>query len=140
MVSIPYIKGLSEKFKRIMNRFHIKTLLKTTKYQMGPLKKNTSKKELRDKPQCVCRIPCECGREYVGETSRLLSVCIKEHKYNIRQGYFDRSKLVAHVFEEGHQRIAIRQIFYSLNPIIFVEYTEKWLICYVWSILLANPL
>jgi hypothetical protein len=107
---------------------------------MGSLKKKKPKKELRDKPQCICRIPCECGREYVGETSGRLGVCIREHKYNIRQGYLDRSKLVAQVFVEGHQRIATRQIFYSLNPTVFIENTEKWLICYVWLTPLANPL
>jgi len=26
-----------------------------------------------------------------------------KHKYNIRQGYFDRSKLPAQEFEEGYQ-------------------------------------
>jgi len=51
----------------------------------------------------VSRIPCKCGREYIVETSRPLGVRIMEHKYNIRQGYFDRSKLPAHVFEEGYQ-------------------------------------
>jgi len=57
------------------------------------------KGELRDKPLSVSRIPCTCG----GETSRPLGVRIMEHKYNYRQGYFDRSKLPAHVSEEGYQ-------------------------------------
>jgi hypothetical protein len=43
MVSVPYIKGLSEKFKRIMNRFNIKKVLKTKKYQMCSLKKKETK-------------------------------------------------------------------------------------------------
>jgi len=61
------------------------------------------KRELRDKPLSVSRIPCKCGRVYIGETSRPLGVRIIEHEYNIRQGYFDRSKLSANVFEEGYQ-------------------------------------
>jgi hypothetical protein len=59
--------------------------------------------ELRDKPQCIFRIPCKCGREYIGETSRTLGVRIKEHISNIRQWYFDRSKLAACDFQEGGQ-------------------------------------
>jgi tripartite-type tricarboxylate transporter receptor subunit TctC len=47
MVSIPYIKGLSEKFKRIMNSFNIKTVLKTTKYQTGTLKKKETKEQIK---------------------------------------------------------------------------------------------
>jgi hypothetical protein len=59
--------------------------------------------ELRDKPQCIYRTPCKCGREYTGERSRTLGVRIKEHICNVRQWYFDRSKLLAHDFEEGDQ-------------------------------------
>jgi hypothetical protein len=59
--------------------------------------------ELREKPRCIYRIPCKCGREYIGETSRTLGVRIKEHICNVRQWYFDRSKLAAHDFEEGGQ-------------------------------------
>jgi hypothetical protein len=39
-----------------------------------------------------------CGREYTGETGRTLGVRIREHKYNLRQGHFDKSK-----FEEGQK-------------------------------------
>jgi hypothetical protein len=39
----------------------------------------------------------------IGKTSRPLEVCIKEHKYNLTQGLFEKSKLVQHVYEEGHK-------------------------------------
>jgi hypothetical protein len=42
MVSVPYIKGLSEKFKRIGNRFSINTVYKT-KNTIGSLMKNQTK-------------------------------------------------------------------------------------------------
>jgi hypothetical protein len=61
------------------------------------------KEELIDTPLSVSRIPCTCGREYIGETRRLLGVRIMEHKYNIRLGYFDGSKFSARGFEEGYQ-------------------------------------
>jgi hypothetical protein len=56
------------------------------------------KGELRDKPLSVSGISCKSG-----ETSRPLGVRIMEHKYNIRQGYFDRLKLLAQELEEGYQ-------------------------------------
>jgi hypothetical protein len=40
------------------------------------------------------------GREYIGETGRILGVRITEHTYNLRQGHFDKSKLASHVFVE----------------------------------------
>jgi hypothetical protein len=30
-------------------------------------------------------IPCEYGRDYIGETGRLLGVSLKEHKYNLEK-------------------------------------------------------
>jgi predicted GIY-YIG superfamily endonuclease len=52
---------------------------------------------------CVYSIPCDCGRCYIGETSRPLEVRIKEHKYNLTQGLLEKSKLAQHAYEEGHR-------------------------------------
>jgi predicted GIY-YIG superfamily endonuclease len=47
----------------------------------------------------VYNIPCNCGRYYIGETSRPIEGRIKEHKYNLTQGLLDKSKLAQHVYE-----------------------------------------
>jgi predicted GIY-YIG superfamily endonuclease len=52
---------------------------------------------------CVYSIPCDCGRCYIGETSRPLEVRIKGHKYNLTQGLLEKSKLAQHTYELGHQ-------------------------------------
>jgi hypothetical protein len=52
---------------------------------------------------CIYNIPCECGRSYVGETGRPLSISIGEHKFNLKNGLLCKSKLAQHAFEEGHQ-------------------------------------
>jgi hypothetical protein len=52
--------------------------------------------------QCVHSIPCGCGRCYIGETSRPLEVCIKEHKYNLTQGLLEKVKLAQYTYE-GHK-------------------------------------
>jgi predicted GIY-YIG superfamily endonuclease len=51
--------------------------------------------------QCIYNIPCECGRSYVGETSRPLAVRLREHKHGLKEGLVEDSKLVQHAFEEG---------------------------------------
>jgi hypothetical protein len=53
--------------------------------------------------QCVYSIPCDCGRCYIGETSRPLEVCIREHKYNLIHGLLEKSKLAQHAYGEGHK-------------------------------------
>jgi hypothetical protein len=45
-----------------------------------------------DKSQCVYRIPCEEN----------LQIGIWGHRYNLREGNIDKSKLALHAFEEGH--------------------------------------
>jgi hypothetical protein len=44
-------------------------------------------------------VKCERGRCYIGETSRPLEVCTKEHKYNLTQGLLEESKLALHAHE-----------------------------------------
>jgi hypothetical protein len=53
--------------------------------------------------QCVYNIPHDCGRCQIGETSRPLEVCNNEHKYNLTQSLFEKSKLAQHAYEEAHR-------------------------------------
>ena len=59
--------------------------------------------EIRNREQCVSKIACECGRERTGETSRTLGIRMREHRQNLKEGYFDKSQLVIHAFEEGRE-------------------------------------
>jgi hypothetical protein len=53
--------------------------------------------------QCVYSITCECGRGYFGETGRPLSVRLREHGHNLKEGHLEISKLAQHAFEDGHR-------------------------------------
>jgi hypothetical protein len=84
--------------------------------------------------QCVYNIPCDCHRCYIGETSRPLEVCIKEHKYNQRspwkikisslciwrpQNMLERSKSLEDWTKHHIQDICtwLWYIIWSVNPI-----------------------
>jgi hypothetical protein len=92
-VIIPYDKGICGKFRRIGNRFNVRTIFKTKHAPHGTLTKTRPVRDAQKTKQCVYSIPCDHGRCYIGETSRPLEVCIKEHKYNLIQGVFEESKL-----------------------------------------------
>jgi hypothetical protein len=66
----------------------------------GTLMKTGPVRDAQQKKQCVYSIPRDCDRCYIGETSRPLEVCIKEHK---TQSLLEKSKLAQHVYEEGHK-------------------------------------
>jgi hypothetical protein len=40
-------------------------------------------------------------RVYVSEIGRLLGVKLRKHKYNLKEGHLDRSKLTLLAFEES---------------------------------------
>jgi predicted GIY-YIG superfamily endonuclease len=52
--------------------------------------------------QCICSIPCEYGRMYIGETGRPLAVRLREHRHNLKESLLEKSKLAQNAYEEGH--------------------------------------
>jgi hypothetical protein len=100
---IPYVKGISEKFRRIRNRFNVMTIVKTKHTLSGTLMKTVPVRDAQQKKQCVYIIPCERCTYYTGETSRPLEVRIKEHKYKLTQGLLEKLKLGHLAYEEGHK-------------------------------------
>jgi hypothetical protein len=70
-VYIPYVKGVSGKFKGLGNQYNIRTIFKT---------RNTLrlKRYLQQMAQCLYSIPCECGGSYIDETGRPLAVQLSE--------------------------------------------------------------
>ncbi|PNF31038.1 hypothetical protein B7P43_G17855, partial [Cryptotermes secundus] len=85
-VYIPYVKGVSEKFKRIGNRYNIRTIFRTKHTLRNSLMKTRPKRDPQQTAQYVYSIPCECGRSYIGETGRPLAVRLREHRHNLKEG------------------------------------------------------
>jgi hypothetical protein len=125
-VSSPYVKGVSEKFKRIGNRYIFKMIFKT-KHTLGssPTKTRPERDPLQAS-QCIYSIPCECGRSYIGETGRPLAVRLRDHRYNLQQGLLEKSKLGQHAYEEGH-RIGWHDVgFWKLKVTSGIGNTRNW--------------
>jgi hypothetical protein len=80
-VCVPYVKGVSE-FKRIGNRYNIRTIFKTKHTLRSSLMKTRPERDPQQTAQCVYSILCECGRGYIGETSRSLVVRLPEYTHN----------------------------------------------------------
>jgi hypothetical protein len=72
-VYIPHVKGVSEKFERIGNRYNIRTIIKTKHKLRSSLMKTRPERDPQQKARCVYSIPCECVRRYIGETGRYLA-------------------------------------------------------------------
>ena len=46
--------------------------------------------------------PCECGRVYIGQSSRSIQLRIKEHNRHIRLAQRDKSAVAEHSFNHDH--------------------------------------
>jgi hypothetical protein len=49
--------------------------------------------------KCIYSILCECGRSYIGETGRTLGVKLCKHKYNLKEGLLQKSKLAENAYK-----------------------------------------
>jgi hypothetical protein len=101
-VYIPYAKGVLEKFEHIGNQYNIKMIFRTKYTLRSSLTKTRLERDLQQMTQCVCSIPCECGRSYVVETGRLPVVWLCEHWHSLKEGLLEKSKLAQHA-HEGHR-------------------------------------
>jgi hypothetical protein len=50
----------------------------------------------------VYRIPCDCGRVYIGQTGGSVDISLKEHQGHIRLEHLDKSALAEHSIDQGH--------------------------------------
>jgi hypothetical protein len=50
----------------------------------------------------VYRIPCECGRVYIGQTGSSVDIRLKEHQRHIRLKHPDKSAIAEHSIDQGH--------------------------------------
>ncbi|XP_022105752.1 uncharacterized protein LOC110987368 [Acanthaster planci] len=90
------------KTQRILSKYDIKV------FHTAPLKIRgmlTSHKDLQDphhRPG-VYKIPCQCCKEYIGETGRDLPTRLKEHQAHCRKGEYEKSGTVEHSHSEDHR-------------------------------------
>ncbi|XP_035673223.1 uncharacterized protein LOC118413797 [Branchiostoma floridae] len=81
MVTIPYIKGVTEPLERVFRKHGIATAVKPKTTLRSLLVHPKDKQEDLAKTDCVYRIPCQsCDQVYIGETGRTFGTRLEEHK------------------------------------------------------------
>lgn len=102
-INIPYVPKISEKIRRIARKYKIQTAFRTQNTLRQHLSKTKPPDSIQASKNVVYSIPCECDRDYIGETKRPLEVRIKEHKNNTQKGETAKSKLAKHAWENEHR-------------------------------------
>ena len=50
----------------------------------------------------IYRIPCECGKVYIGQSGRSVQLRVKEHERHMRLVQRDKSAVAEHSFNHDH--------------------------------------
>jgi predicted GIY-YIG superfamily endonuclease/flagellar basal body rod protein FlgC len=100
LVVIPYVPDLSEKIIRLGARANIRVVCKSGDTLRTRLVKFKPRQETNK--EVIYSIPCQCGKEYIGETGRPLTTRVKEHRAALKKGETATSKLVEHAWNTEH--------------------------------------
>jgi len=83
-VTIPYVKGLSEAFSRILKTYRICTAVRPHTTLRNLLVHPKHRISDEEKPEVVYKIPCKnCEHVYIGETGRPLGARVKKHRKEV---------------------------------------------------------
>ena len=103
-ICLPYVSGLSEDVRRVCRKIDIRTVFTT----ISKLRQQLIRVKDVDPPLSkagvvyTCKVPCSCGKEYIGETKRALGTCIKEHQSATRGREREKSTTAEHAWAEQH--------------------------------------
>jgi len=85
-----------------LNKYNIRTIFKPPK-KIGQFLRNPKDQRPPLSSAGVYRIPCSCGKVYIGETGRMVNIRKKEHQRDVKLKHTTQSALSEHNVETGHQ-------------------------------------
>lgn len=97
---IPYVNGLSQNLKRILENDNIKVVFYNEKSLRPLFNNNKDKIPSLLKSNVVYQIPCNCGKQYIGQTKQWLSSRVKNHQYDVKNKKTSTA-LANHVVEQN---------------------------------------
>ena len=99
---LPCIKGVSKVLRRCLQQQGVRTVFKSDTTLRSHLARQKDALEPTKQDGVVYKIPCECGKVYIGETGRAMQDRIKEHDRDIRLARTQTSAVSEHANETGH--------------------------------------
>ena len=91
LVVIPYVKGTSERIKRILEKRNLDVALRPAQTIRQSIVHPKDSIPTEDKAGVVYQVPCKsCSKCYIGETGRPLKKRISEHKAEVEKSLANR--------------------------------------------------
>ena len=100
---VPYIQGITEPIKRILNNCEVKVALKPFQTLGHIFAKPKDHVTTKQKTHAVYSIPCgDCEKEYLGEKKRQFGTRLKEYQKAVFNLDSSKSALAEHVCQTSH--------------------------------------
>jgi len=115
---LPHVQGVSESLHRCLEQQGIRTVFKSDTALRSHLVRPKDTVNPAKQDGVVYRIPCECGKVYIGETGRSMQERIKEHDRDIRLTCTQTSAISEHTHKTGHYPI--------WNEVKFIDRDPHW--------------
>ena len=100
MAVLPYIKGASKVLRRCLQQQGVRAVFKSNTTLSSHFVRLKDVIDSSKQGGFVYKIPCECGKVYVGETGRAMR--IKEHDRDIRLARTQAFAVSEHANKTGH--------------------------------------
>ena len=113
---LPYVKGLSEALRRCLQQQGIRTVFRSDTTLRSHLVRPKDTVDPAKQDGVVYKIPCECGKVYIGETGRSMHERIKEHDRDIRLARTQSSGVLEHSNATGHYPLWDEVKFIDRDP------------------------
>ena len=102
-ISIPYIKGTSERIRRCLSRVDIQVTFRSRATMRSLLMRVRPRRSPLEYKGVIYKIPChDCDQVYIGETGRHLITRLKEHQRHCKYGDTDKSAVALHTWTNNH--------------------------------------
>jgi hypothetical protein len=98
---LPFVGTIFNRISRVVARHNIRSV------GLPQMKLSSLLRPVKDhhglRTPGVYRIPCECGRAYVGQTGRPVDIRLEEQQRHIRLDHPDKSAAAEHSIDQGHR-------------------------------------
>ncbi|KAL9984598.1 hypothetical protein ACROYT_G006910 [Oculina patagonica] len=113
---LPHVTGLSEQLRRCLQQQGVRAVFKSETTLRSHLVRPKDAVDSTKQDGVVYRIPCECGKVYIGETGRPMQDRIIEHDRDIRLARIQTSAVAEHTNNTGHYPLWNKVKFIDRDP------------------------
>ena len=102
LVVLPYTAGVSKNIKRVCRKYGTKVVFRSSLSLCSMLTKVKDALPMGKQANVVYRVPCSCGKTYIGETKQRLETRLREHQDACQTQSLQKSAVAEHAWGSHH--------------------------------------